>query len=79
VTEFQRAVLEVLARSEDALGWYQIERRLSNMALGERSNLLNVLSVLLERGLVDEVAAPTDPRLRHTITPSGRAVLGTPE
>ena len=75
MSEFQRAVLVILARSEGALGWYQIERRLSNVSIRERSDLLGTLAVLRERGLVEEVHASADPRSRYVLTPAGQAAV----
>lgn len=76
MTEFERAVLTVLARSGEPLGWYQIERRLSTMTLAERANLLDVLAELRRRGLVEQVAAVVEPAVRHALTPAGTAAVG---
>ncbi len=75
MTEFERAVLTVLARAGEPLGWYQIERRLSTMALAERPNLLHVLAELRRRGFVEQVAAAVEPSVRHVLTPAGRAAI----
>ncbi|MDI1447026.1 hypothetical protein [Polyangium sp. 6x1] len=76
MTEFERAVLTVLARAGEPLGWYQIERRLSTIALAERPNLLDVLAELGRRGLVEEVAAAVAPSVRYGLTPAGRTAIG---
>jgi DNA-binding PadR family transcriptional regulator len=75
MTTFERAVLEVLSRSSDALGWYQIERRLSNMSLSERPHLPPVLEKLGQLGLVREAQFESEPLTRYVITPSGQRAL----
>jgi hypothetical protein len=75
VTEFERAVLTILSRAGEPLGWYQIERRLSTMALAERPHLLTVLSELRRRGLVEEISAATEPKVRHGLTSLGGSML----
>ena len=76
MTEFERAVLEVLARAGGPLGWYQIERRLSNVMLTERPNLLDVLAGLRQRGHVEQIVSTTEPKVRHAITRAGAAAIG---
>ncbi len=76
MTEFERAVLEALARAGEPLGWYQLERRLSNVTLAERPNLLDVLTGLRQRGLVEQITATTEPKVRHAITSAGAAAIG---
>lgn len=76
MTPFERIVLEILSRSGEALGWYQIERRLSTISIPERPHLPGVLSRLREQGLVDEVRLTVEPLLRYVITQSGRQALG---
>jgi hypothetical protein len=76
MTEFERAVLTVLARAGEPLGWYQIERRLSAMTLHERPNLLGVLAELRRRGLVEQVASAAEPKVRHELTPAGTTAIG---
>jgi uncharacterized protein YqfA (UPF0365 family) len=76
MTDFERAVLAVLARAGEPLGSYQIERRPSTMTLAERPNLLDVLADLCGRGLVEQVAVAIEPKVRHTVTPAGTAALG---
>jgi len=75
VTTFERAVLTVLARAEEPLGWYRIERGLSDMALPERPNLLEVLSELRRRGLVEQIETADEPKVRHALTGAGRAAI----
>jgi uncharacterized cupin superfamily protein len=76
LTEFEWAVLEILSRSPDALGWYKIEMSLSNMPMAERPPLPGVLARLRELGLVDETCSPAQPSVRYQITQSGRNLLG---
>lgn len=76
MTEFERAVLTVLARAGEPLGWYQIERRLSTMTLAERPNILDALAELQRRGLVEQVAATVEPVVRHGLTLAGRTEIG---
>ena len=78
MTPIERIVLEILSRSGEALGWYQIERRLSNISIPERPHLPGVLSRLREQGFIDEVQFTLEPLLRYVITQSGRHVLGQP-
>lgn len=75
MTEYETAVLNVLARAGEPLGWYQIERRLSNHSLAIRPDLLDVLADLGRRGLVERIAATTTPTLRYAVTESGRTAL----
>jgi hypothetical protein len=75
MTKFERAVLQVLARSSEALGWYQIERRLSNTALDERPLVVLVLEGLVLRGWVQEATASEAPTKRYSVTPLGRGEL----
>lgn len=75
MTEFERAVLTILASASEPLGWYQLERRLSNLELAERPNLPEVLSGLRQRGLVDETAAASEPKVRYSVTAVGAAAL----
>ncbi len=76
MTEFERAVLTVLARAVEPLGWYQIERRLSMMTLVERPSLLDVLVQLRQRGLVEDFAAAGEPKVRYALTVAGTIKLG---
>lgn len=78
MTEFERAVLTILMRASEPLGWYQIEQRLSTMALAERPNLLQVLAKLRRRGFLEEVDAPVEANVRHALTSAGRAAIGGP-
>jgi hypothetical protein len=75
MTEFERAVLTVLARTSEPLGWYQIERMLSNMTLVERLHLVAVLDELRRRGLVEQFSAANEPKVRHQLTPAGATAL----
>jgi hypothetical protein len=57
------------------MGWYQIERRLSNMALDERPYLLDVLAELIDRGWISEVTATDEPKVRYVVTKLGEDAL----
>jgi RHS repeat-associated protein len=72
MTTFEKAVLEILSQSSSALGWYQIERRLSNTALAERPHLPGVLARLGELGLIEEGRFDSEPCVRYLITQAGR-------
>jgi DNA-binding PadR family transcriptional regulator len=74
---FETAVLEVLGRSADGLGWYQIERRLSNMMLVDRPLLPGALSILRDRGFIVEVRDLEELQIRYAITEAGRQRLNT--
>lgn len=76
MTEFERAVLTILARAGEALGWYRIERQLSMIELDERPNLLEVLGELRRRGLVEQVGTAVEPTVRHRLTQAGAAAVG---
>ncbi len=75
MNEFERAVLTVLMRAGEPLGWYRIERSLSGVALSERPNLLDVLADLRRRGFVDQVTPATEPKARYTVTSKGKAAI----
>lgn len=75
MTTFERAVLEILSRSSSALGWYQIERRLSNVSLPERPHLPDALNRLCELGLVEKAQFDSEPLVRYLITHTGREKL----
>ena len=72
---FNRTVLRILSQSDEAMGWYQIERRLSNMSFDERRYLPDVLSELRARGWISERTAVDEPKIRYFITESGREAL----
>ena len=74
---FTRAVLRILSQSDVAIGWYQIERRLSNMALDERPHLPTVLAELIDHGLVAEVSAADEPKIKYVVTKLGREVIAS--
>lgn len=76
MTNFERAVLQVLTQSNEALGWYQIERRLSNIALDERPPLPPVLDDLVARGWLRESASDAEPKKKYAVTQAGRGELG---
>ena len=73
---FHRTVLSILSQSDEAVGWYYIERRLSNMALDERPYLPAVLDELKARGWIVEVSATDEPKVRYLVTTLGREALG---
>lgn len=76
MTIFEKVVLEILSRSsDDALGWYQIERCLSNMVLPERPHLPSVLTRMVEQGLIEETRFHSEPLVRYLITQAGRDCL----
>jgi hypothetical protein len=75
MTLFERTVLEILSRSSDSLGWYQIERRLSKESLLSRPHLPSVLLGLRERGYIEETQLGVELHLRYMITASGRGAL----
>jgi len=76
LTAFELAVLRSLESSNKPLGWYQIEIRLSNMALEERPPLPAVLAALRDRGFVSEAQSHDVPQVRYSLTSQGRnAVL----
>lgn len=54
----------------------QIKRRLSTMSVAERPNLLDVLADLRRRGLVEQIIAAVEPKLRHALTSAGTAAIG---
>ena len=72
MTTFEKAVLDILSRSSGALGWYQIERRLANMALPERPYLPGVLTRMMEQGLIEETSFRLELLVRCLITQAGR-------
>lgn len=79
MTPFERAVLSILSRADEALSWYQIEMRLSNMAFENRPYLPEVLANLRARGWIVDVSAADEPKLRYIVTDLGRVVCsGTP-
>jgi|GEM_PF-6357715 len=71
MNEYIRAVLRVIAESQLPLGWYQIELRLSNIALDARPDLPPVLQDLVKRGWILEISASEIPTSRYTITTRG--------
>ena len=75
MTSFDLLVLESLSRSGEALGWYQIERRLSTVQISERPHLPGVLTRLVEKGLVVGMPFAVEPLQRYMITESGRRAL----
>ncbi len=78
MTLFEQAVLQILAASPEAMGWYQIERRLSNLTLDERPPLPPVLGKLVGDGLLQELSAASAPLVRYLITDAGLALLRSP-
>ena len=79
MTEFERAILDVLRRSSAPLGWYSVEIRLSAMPLSDRPVAGRALESLAERGLV-AVVNPGEEIVRYVLTPEGRVrvLQGTP-
>lgn len=73
---FERAVLRITAESAEAIGWYQIERRLSNIAFEERPYLPHILAELIGRGWISEVRAADEPKIRYVVTKLGEEALG---
>jgi len=71
MTSYVAAVLRVLSEASEPLGWYQIERRLSNVALPERPHLPKVLNELKCDGLVAVTECATTPTVRYALTPAG--------
>ena len=74
MTPAELAVLTILARSSEPVGWYAIERRLSNVRLAERPHLPRLLDDLVARDLVGSVGGDD---ARYAITPRGLAALET--
>jgi hypothetical protein len=74
MTEFEDAVLGILARSAVPLGWYNLERRLSNMSFAQRPHLMNTLESMRDSGLLEEVRFEAAPSIRYVITDAGRLV-----
>ena len=68
---YEAAVLEVLGEAKSSLGWYQIEVRLSSIELAERFVLPEVLTRLVERGLVACSEHDDSPTHRYALTEAG--------
>ena len=75
MTTYEKAILNILSGAPEALGWYQIERRLSNVTLSERPHLPRALATLSGLGLVEEIRCDSEPKARYLITALGREVL----
>jgi DNA-binding HxlR family transcriptional regulator len=71
MTSYVAAVLRVLSEASEPLGWYQIERRLSSVALPNRPHLPKVLDELTHDGLVSVSECATTPTVRYALTPAG--------
>jgi hypothetical protein len=79
MTIFERAVLQILAGATEALGWYQIERRLSTIVIAERSPLPEVLRNLQGQRMIEEVHFAEKPLIRYRITSAGKELLAVSE
>ncbi len=71
MTSYVAAVLRVLSVASEPLGWYQIERCLSNVSLPDRPPLPKVLDELKHDGLVLISEHATTPTVRYALTPAG--------
>jgi DNA-binding PadR family transcriptional regulator len=71
--EYEKAVLEAIAKGPDYVGWYKIEQRLSNKTIGVRGYLPETLRRLAEQGLIEESESRpgTYRATRRTNSPSG--------
>lgn len=76
MSEYERAVLTVLSRAIEPLGWYRIEIRLGGMPLVSRPNLLVLLEELVGRSFVEEFPPLGPSGIRYGITPVGRIAIG---
>jgi DNA-binding PadR family transcriptional regulator len=74
MNSYDKAVLAVIGKGPDYVGWYKIEQRLSVMDLEKRESLPNSLKKLLEAGFIKE--APETPG-KYKITDLGRSALGS--
>lgn len=79
MTRFERTVLQILGESPEDLGWYQIERRLSNMEITERLPLPEVLKRLQADLMITEVHFSEQPLVRYRITSAGKELLAASE
>lgn len=71
MTSYVTAVLRILSEANEPIGWYQIERRLSNMALPERPHLPDVLNQLQSEGLLLASEHTTTPTVRYALSSAG--------
>lgn len=72
MSDFAREVLIALAKQQDFIGWYGLEKKLSEIAIDKREYLPAVLKWLEHEGLVEK-----NENQRYRLTREGRLVVQT--
>jgi PadR family transcriptional regulator PadR len=75
LTDYEIVLLDLVRKGKGEWGWYQIERRLSNMDVPREPGAMTILKSLKGRGLVVRHVTPGQPNDRWEITDAGRAEL----
>lgn len=75
MTEYERAVLTILARVGEPLGWYRIEMRLTQVTIRKWGKLPDVLEDMTRRGFLTHIQQEIEPRDLYQLTEDGRRAL----
>mgnify|MGYP000104801482 CR=1 FL=1 len=72
----QKAILQMLHRSPEPLGWHGIATRLGNQGIIPSGNLVATLRDLVQQGFLIHSQSPVHPHGVYSLTDFGRDQLG---
>ncbi len=77
MSPYVSTVLRIIGEADEPVGWYHIERQLSNVAFGKRLHLPDVLKELVRKRLISIVHFANTPEERYELTFLGAETVRT--
>lgn len=73
--DLRRTIVELVDRNDGKWTWYQLERGLTGVGLGGRSDAVVILTDLVQEGMLSEQADSRYPHPLYRITAKGKLLL----
>jgi hypothetical protein len=73
--DLRRTIVELIDRNDGKWTWYQLERGLTGVGLGGRSDAAAILTDLVQDGVLSEQADQRYPHPLYRITEKGKLLL----
>ncbi|MBI2308440.1 MAG: hypothetical protein HYU78_14140 [Rhodocyclales bacterium] len=73
--DIRQTIIELVEKNDGKWTWYQLERGLTSVGLGGRVDFMDIVTSLVNEGLVSEQVDARYPHPLYRITEKGRASL----
>lgn len=73
--DMRRTIVELIEKNDGKWTWYQLDRGMTARGLGGRMNFMEVVTELINEGLIAEERDARYPQPLYRITEKGRAFL----